>query len=455
MLMRELVQVAKPDLSSTDKQQQYYDLLKQGVEKEDIIDVLFDNAPTAEQNLRQLKFTLENKLVSDFISQSNKTGNQALDTASIAYKYYAAGKLMLARQFQEGGAELLEKAYRYARKGQIISIALDCAKTLATYFSNIEGDFKKFSYYQESLNELFELQQKETIAQSYFNEISFHFKHKWNDNIAAKAFTYCTLTAPTIYTSVRTAIFHFQTLTLAYISDLDFEGLIKCCEEAFDHFSNIEHPPKSVVTIFKVKQATGYIHLGQYEKAINCLDEVIAIADKGKYSYCTAFFYKGITGLHANDIKLANEALKAVQPYIDNLPGNFQEQWKILQAYIALFSSEKFKIGKFLNEVPIFEKDKAGGNAAIIIVQLLHYLKKDHTSSYIEYSDALARYTSRYLSGKMKILAKLLLEVPKGHFKRSTIELRTKRLVKKLNTESRELEIIPAQTGMGDGFGFY
>ena len=107
--------------------------------------------------------------------------------------------------------------------------------------------------------------------------------------------------------------------------------------------------------------------------------------------------------------------------------------------------NKRVQIGKFLNQVPTFEKDKAGANAAILIVQMLHYIKDAKTHDYIERCDALSRYASRYLHGKKKILAKLLLEVNKGHFNVLTIEYRTRKLKTALQGTEREIEIMPAE----------
>ena len=443
-VIQELSKIASPNLPPNSKLKECYDLIISGAEKNEILSKMFGDNQAAETGLRQIKFKLETKLVDDFVSKNVKTGNPALDNASVAYKYYTAGKLLLARQSLTAGTELLEKAYRFAQKGGIIEVALSSAKSLATYYSGISGDYNKYLKYQDAVNNLFSLLQSETIAQSYFNEISYHYTHKWNEQIAEKAFAYCAITENSTDASPKTAIYHFNTLCLANISAINYEGLVDACNQALLHFQKIDSPPRAVFYNFNIKKATGLIHLRRYEEAKECLYQVIGIADKGIYSYCSAYYYLGLLGLHSGNISLTEQALDETIVYWDNLPIHFVEQFKILRAYCALFSSQKFRIGKFLNEVPVYEKDKANANAAILIVQMLHYIKLGKTSEYIERCDALDKYTKKYLSGKKKILAEMLIEVSKGYFKYVTVQHRTKNLVKKLSIQERELGVMPA-----------
>ena len=445
IVIQELSKVASPNLQPKSKIKQCYDLILSGADKEEIITKVFNGKQTIGSGLRQLKFKLEAKLVDDFVSKNSKTGNQLLDDAYIAYKYYTAGKLLMARQSLIAGTDLLEKAFRFAQRGRIIEIALNAAKSLATYYSGIAGDFNKYTKYQEAVNELFVLFQAETIAQSYFNEISYHYTHKWNEEIAEKAFAYCALTEDSIDASPKTAIYHFNTLCLANISAINHEGLVNACDEALAHFQKMDNPPRAVVCNFNNKKAMGLIHLGRYEEAEQCLREVIEIADKGIYSYCSAYYYLGVLGLHSDDIHLTEQALQKTKTYWEDLPGHFVEQFKILQGYCALFSNQKFRIKKFLNEVPIFEKDKANANASILIVQMLHYLKLGKTGEYIDRCEPLEKYIKKYLRGKKQLLAQMLIEVSKGYFRPITVEHRTKSLVKKLYVQERELEIMPAK----------
>ena len=209
----------------------------------------------------------------------------------------------------------------------------------------------------------------------------------------------------------------FQTSTLKHLSN----AAMKRCNT----FHDLKTLPEMPSTTISSERQRGYIHLKDFSNAIDCLHNVLESADHGKYSFLMAHLYLAITGLHAGKIDLSTRSIEETEAYWPNLPENIQEQWKIVKAYTALFSEKKYKIGKFINEVPIFSKDKAGANASIIIVQMLHYLKMGKTHQYIERCDALSSYMNRHLKGKIRILAKLLLEVNKGRFNALTVKYRT------------------------------
>ena len=55
------------------------------------------------------------------------------------------------------------------------------------------------------------------------------------------------------------------------------------------------------------------------------------------------------------------------------------EQWRIIEAYANLLdinTGQVFRVSRFLNEVPIFSKDKRGNNIAIIVIMAWHGIPK-------------------------------------------------------------------------------
>ncbi|MEZ4947881.1 MAG: hypothetical protein R2784_00525 [Saprospiraceae bacterium] len=146
-----------------------------------------------------------------------------------------------------------------------------------------------------------------------------------------------------------------------------------------------------------------------------------------------------------------------------------QESWRIYGAYVyfliqlgkidLLKSGEKpvlkdFKIGKFLNETPTFSKDKRGGNISIIIIQVLLFLQRKEFSKYIDRTDALIRYSSRYLKKdenyRSNCFINMLATIPNGNFHRVAVERHAKKYHNKLllmprpqSPQSPDLEFFP------------
>ncbi len=62
--------------------------------------------------------------------------------------------------------------------------------------------------------------------------------------------------------------------------------------------------------------------------------------------------------------------------------------------------TKDFKVLKFLNEVPIYSKDKAGFYPAILIAQILFLIDRGDEDQLEQNIEALRIFSSRYLSDK-------------------------------------------------------
>ncbi len=84
------------------------------------------------------------------------------------------------------------------------------------------------------------------------------------------------------------------------------------------------------------------------------------------------------------------------------------------------------KLGKYLNSIPDFYKDKKGMNIAIIIVQLLYYIILKDLDQLDARFEAIEKYLSRYMKSdplyRSQCFVKMLLQVPKQNFHPVAIE---------------------------------
>ena len=120
-------------------------------------------------------------------------------------------------------------------------------------------------------------------------------------------------------------------------------------------------------------------------------------------------------------------------------------------------SKSNFKIGKFLNEVPVFSKDKRGLNVSIIIVQIMLLLKQKKYNAIIDKMAGLERYSSRYLNMfntyRCNCFIKMLLQLEKRSFHPIAVQRHTEKYMEKLqkvplekSEAVLEMEIIPYDT---------
>ena len=146
-----------------------------------------------------------------------------------------------------------------------------------------------------------------------------------------------------------------------------------------------------------------------------------------------------------------------------------KEKWKIFEAYINyIFETEnldrellsydpakrKFRLLKFLNEVPNFTKDKKGYNVSILVIQIIYMLEKGEYTNIINRSEAMNVYCSRYLrkddSYRSSLFLKMLLTLVKEDFGYERTKQMAHKYLRKMqegdpegNTTVNEWEIIP------------
>ena len=147
--------------------------------------------------------------------------------------------------------------------------------------------------------------------------------------------------------------------------------------------------------------------------------------------------------------------------------GSIEEMWKIFEVYLHYLvqkgivkpdkSDKRFqnlRMAKFLNEAPVFSKDKRGMSIPILIVQVLFYiLHKDYDNA-MDRVDAMSKYCSRYLKGspyyRSNIFMKMLIQLSDGAFRSRAAQRIAQKYIPKLKAaplqfaeQTHEIEIIP------------
>lgn len=152
-----------------------------------------------------------------------------------------------------------------------------------------------------------------------------------------------------------------------------------------------------------------------------------------------------LTCLHTGHYDKALEAYQAVTsfPGFSKLPEARLEKWRIFNAYMHLLKNsghiknvaenDRLNLPKFLNELPIFSKDKLGFNLSILIVQFTYLLMKGDYDKVAEKIEMLQSYRSRYLAKnkiyfRSNIFLKMLFFYLKYHDNRKTLLWRTEKL---------------------------
>lgn len=209
------------------------------------------------------------------------------------------------------------------------------------------------------------------------------------------------------------------------------------------------------------------LNLKQYDASIELLDHLLTEIENGSHNWYKVHRQKAILlGLQRNYDGLHDLTLEILQRKdLSNRPTTY-ELWRIIEAYVVFLVRagkvdrpeskyhHRYRLGKFLNEVPTFSKNKQGLNTTILIAQVLYYAvcgRMDKVDSRIE---SMNKYAYRHLrkdeTYRTNCILKMLMRLPDAEFQPQ----RTSRYVNKyynllqnstrtINTDVFDPEIIP------------
>lgn len=117
-------------------------------------------------------------------------------------------------------------------------------------------------------------------------------------------------------------------------------------------------------------------------------------------------------------------------------------EWEhIIKGYLDFLSPNRtFRIGKFLNEIYIVDRDKGGIHLNITIIYFLYYLRRNR-AKLVDVQEAIDRYQRRHTKGAHKAFLKFLVGVIRYNFKRQVVELRMKKVMKEVRQAAPDTDI--------------
>lgn len=203
------------------------------------------------------------------------------------------------------------------------------------------------------------------------------------------------------------------------------------------------------------------LYLNDYKNGKQNADEALKFYGQGSNNWFVVLQNYFLLAMHAGKHKQAADIFELATGHqrFQYLSDEKSEEWKIYEAYLhyvmpAKIKGKEFKILKFINEVPIYSKDKGGLYPAILIAQLLFMIDRGDEDRIEKNIESLRIFSSRYLSGKKSvrtsIFIKMLRQLVNCHFKPEKVKAKVTLYLKKLNeskysqqTENETMEIIP------------
>lgn len=186
----------------------------------------------------------------------------------------------------------------------------------------------------------------------------------------------------------------------------DYMNSIRIASDCEEYFRNHPHlSRKSRLAEMSLHKLYASLHLRDYENGSIYAIECSKLLNPGILNWLIFLEYYFLLCLHTGNYEKAAEVYRQVVMHksFASYPPQNKEKWKIFESFLVYALPDKgkagirFNIARFLNEVPIFSKDKAGYNFSIIVAQLILSLKIGDYSKLVDRSEALKLYSSRYI----------------------------------------------------------
>ena len=470
------INIIRFDHSSIDNNyQKLYNLIRKNkfASEAEAAAYFFPGHPKRAVYFSNLKNRCKEKLINTilFIETNQKGFSQYQRAYYSCVRLHCIANIMFGRYMRMPAIKLSERIIKRAIKYEFTEIVISLARRLNYHYGAIVGDRRKYLKYKSILNKFLELQRLEVIAEEYLTDISYyHTKSRENNHEAiSKAEAYASKLQKIIENSASNYLMNCY--FIVKVTSLQFNGkykdVINVCQEALSYFDSKKNFfTPSVRTTFEVRIIASYICLRRFKRAQEFIVNHLLVTAPGTFNWYVGLQYYLICAFHSRDLELAYTIVQQALSHrgFKKLYGNQSEEWYIYQGFVHYFiqigmlerrqDKSKFRLRKFLNEVPIYSKDKRGANIPILVIQILFLLHQKKYGEIIDRVESVKMYVYRYLrrdeTFRSNCFIKMLMQLPAASFHKAGVIRRAEKYHKLLvesyhdsKASNLEIEIVP------------
>jgi len=414
---------------------------------------------------RMLKSRLNRKLLNHlfFMDFSTAPSSKTVNTYQEALDYLHFSRMLLKIGETSLGTKLLYKTIDIAKEGEYTVVIIDCLRELREVYSKTFRP-KLFQNIKSQLMELEALERIEERANSIFQENRLFINSSvTNRKKSLEPFAKGVAELWDMYLkSDSYNIFEkFMKMQIWYHElNGDFEKVLLFTDKVMkDHEAGLINRIRFNEMFLDKAKGNALIKLRMFDEGADFLDAMLnKIDDSSKEWYVFAEKYVMLNiQRHAFDKASAVFQRVAATRNFDNLEKDDILRWNVLRSYLYHLTSDKkivkkFGYEEFIATTPVYEKDKAGINVALLILQILEYAQGDLTKLH-EKLNAIDDYVSKFLnnsfSKRTKTFCKLLHKIATHNRDYDTISQKSRYLREKLNDSEVagktfvDMEIVP------------
>ncbi|GJM34140.1 MAG: hypothetical protein DHS20C18_31410 [Saprospiraceae bacterium] len=424
---------------------------------------------------QKLKGKLKHRLIDHLFLI--ETWNEAFTDRQNAFytcqKEWAAANILIGRNTRKAGISLAHNILKQAKRFEFTDLVVDVAKTLRLHYGTREGNLVKFEKYNKIFHKYNRIKEQEDLAEELYTSLIIRYVNNkaTKTEINEKAKEYVELLKEPLakYDTYRLHLCGRLMQILIHTSVNDYKSTVKVCEDSLRFFYNKNYTANIPLQICHYQLIVCHIQLKQYQQGKKAAEDCLAFQNEGSFNWFKYQELYLILSMHTQQYQQAYKIFLQTVNHrrFQGMPENLKEMWRIFEAYLHYLVDNnkvrpeaddnrfnKFRLGKFLNNTPIFSRDKRGMNIPILIIQILFMMNQQKYSAAVDKIEAIEKYCSRYLTKndtfRSNCLIKMLLQIPICSFHRVAVERKTAKYLEKLQEvplevakQTHEIEIIP------------
>lgn len=348
---------------------------------------------------------------------------QPKNTAVLVALYHCTlsasySKILITLGARNSGIALAHKTLIRARDAHLFDIVLQCAKFLRAHYSLI-GLEKQFEEYDRMVSAMLRIQHAELESDKYVEHLMLKYarstSRKSEFSVLAQSYMLELEKLKKEFPTRTIMVNYFRVKSFYYQIVRNYPATVQVCEEAEQYYQEYPHFATRLRRAeFALLKMVAFLYMRDYERGHKNAEQCISLYPDGSQNWLVFMEYYFLLALHSQNIHQAVLIFQKVtsHPKLQTRPVFQQEKWRVHEGYLNyVFESgwetgqsdevsmfrKRFNIHKFLNEVPVYSKDKRGMNVSILILQILFLLERGQLDEITSRTDALRVYSSRYL----------------------------------------------------------
>ena len=389
------------------------------------------------------------------------------------YKQWAAVKILLGKNAHRTTLALAGEVLRAALRFDFIDLALDMVRSLRLYYGSIEGNLKKYEQYGKQVRHLEQVYHYENLGEELYTDLVIRFVNDKSTkrDVHRQAQQYFDQLDKALqrYDSYRLHFTGRLTEIIIYTSINDYKKTIEICDKAIRFFDAKPYVANVPLQAFLYQEMVCYVQLRDYPRGRKAADRGFKLLEYGSFNWFKYQELLLLLSLHAREYQEAYLIYKATVKHrrFNGLPDGIRQIWKIFEAYLFYLIDvqrirpdtpetviSRIRIMRFLNEVPLFARDKRGMNIPILIFHILYLILTKRYDEVIDRNERIEKYATRYLKKddnyRSNCLIKMLLQVQDAGFHKTAVIRHAEKYLKMLQkipldfaNQSHDIEIIP------------